>query len=87
MRQKNADKKSLVNKKSEKFFLEEGCMTSYNSSVVSQEDVNEGRINVHFLKWTGLSLKEKAVEEEKREAFYDLMAILVQKYGYKVVKK
>ena len=87
MSEKFSKKNIVANEKSEKFFLKEGNMSSYNSSAVSQEKVNEGRMNVHFLKWTELSSKEKAIEEEKREAFYDLMAILVKKYGYKVLKK
>ena len=87
MEQKNIEKNLAKTEKSEKFFLEESNMPSYNSSVASQTTSNDGRVKVSFLKWTELSPKEKAEEERKREAFVDLIAILIKKYGYKVLKK
>ena len=80
-------KKIANSKKSEKFFFEAGNMPSYNSSVASQTASDDGDVKVSFLKWKDLSPKEKAEEERKREAFVDLMAILVKKYGYRVLKK
>lgn len=87
MEQKNIKKNLAKTEKSEKFFLEGGNMPSYNSSVAPQNTSNDGNVKVSFLKWTKLSPKEKAEEERKREAFVDLMAILIKKYGYKVLKK
>ncbi len=87
MEQKNIKKNLAKTEKSEKFFLEGDNMPSYNSSVAPQTTPNNGRIKVSFLKWTELSPKEKAEEERKREAFVDLIAILIKKYGYKVLKK
>ncbi len=87
MEQKYIEKNIATNEKSEKFFFEAGNMPSYNSSVASQTASDDGDVKVSFLKWKDLSPKEKAEEERKREAFVDLMAILVKKYGYRVLKK
>ena len=58
------------------------------SDVITGKEVrSEEKVNTYFLKWTNVSEREKAIQEEKREAFLDFLTILVKKYGYKVLKK
>ena len=52
-----------------------------------KEVENEEKVKTYFLKWTNVSEREKAIQEEKREAFLDYLAIIVKKYGYKVLEK
>ena len=55
--------------------------------ITGKEVRSEEKVNTYFLKWTNVSEREKAIQEEKREAFLDFLTILVKKYGYKVLKK
>lgn len=54
MRQKNADKKSLANKKSEKFFFEGHIRVGYNKSIpprIMQSKRTHKKFKGGYLKW------------------------------------
>ena len=68
--------------------MEKEVEVMMQSDVITGKEVrSEEKVNTYFLKWTNVSEREKAKQEEKREALLDFLTILVKKYGYKVLKK
>jgi hypothetical protein len=68
--------------------MEKEVEVMMQSDVITGKEVrSEEKVKAYFLKWTNVSEREKAIQEEKRDAFLDYLAIIVKKYGYKVLEK
>lgn len=68
--------------------MEKEVKVMMQSDVITGKEVrSEEKVNTYFLKWTNVPEREKAIQEEKRDAFLDYLAIIVKKYGYKVLEK